>query len=382
MKYLSLTPRDPLVARDGRPFGAGSGTRMKSLDWLSPSVTAGALRTMLGKQNPAAFSEQVVAGLKQIEVAGPLPLWDGTLFLPCPHDFALRAEGSKPRDCFRLRPLPSLNDDYCDLPDARLRPVLLPGTVEEEFKPDVPPSLWSMQKMRGWLLEKAFPPPPAKDDRRKLGPTCGFLDALPRDERTHVKILPGTGAAAEHFLYSTASLAFHEGVTIALRITGADNVGVGGLHPVGGERRLAHWATAAADPWQCPTDISTALTTAGRIRMVLATPALFRSGWKPGWLDDQLEGTPPGTTVKLRLTGVATDRWRAVSGFGLETGLMGPKPIRRTVPAGGVYFFEYVEGDRKTLATTGWLAPVSDLAEDGQDRRDGFGLALWGIWNE
>ena len=44
--WLSLTPRDPVVARDGRPFS--SGLRMKSLDWLYPSVLAGSLRTLLG----------------------------------------------------------------------------------------------------------------------------------------------------------------------------------------------------------------------------------------------------------------------------------------------------------------------------------------------
>jgi CRISPR-associated protein Cmr3 len=116
--------------------------------------------------------------------------------------------------------------------------------------------------------------------------------------------------------------------------------------------------------------------------MMLATPALFGGGWKPGWLDDNLEGTPPGAGVKLRLAGVSMDRWRAVSGFGLEDGTLGPKPVRRMAPAGSVYFFEYISGDRTTLAAGGWLTPVSDLAADGQDRRDGFGLALWGVWNE
>jgi CRISPR-associated protein Cmr3 len=330
---------------------------------------------MLGKMDPAGFSDQVVTNLKSMEIAGPLPLSNGSLFFPCPGDFVLRP---KPRACFRLRPQALAPGDYCDLPDSRLQPAALPGNAGDEFKPEAPPAFWSAAKMAAWLLEHDFPPPPWGEDRKL---SDGFLDALPRDERTHVKITAETGSAEEHMLFTTASLAFPDPIKIALRVSGADEFSIDALHPVGGERRLVHWEEGEKSPWLCPPAISQALASAPRIRMVLATPALFGGGWKPRWLNDRLEGVPPGTQVKLRLVAVASDRWRAVSGFGLERGAMGAKPIRRTVPAGGVYFFEYLEGDRGTLATSGWLAPVSDLAEDGQDQRDGFGLALWGTWN-
>jgi CRISPR-associated protein Cmr3 len=50
--------------------------------------------------------------------------------------------------------------------------------------------------------------------------------------------------------------------------------------------------------------------------------------------------------------------------------------VKRFIPSGGVYFFERVNGKASELADR-WLEPVSD---DEQDRRDGFGLAVWGIW--
>jgi CRISPR-associated protein Cmr3 len=46
MRSILITPLDPVIARDGRPFNAG--TRMKGLDWPYPSVLAGSLRTLLG----------------------------------------------------------------------------------------------------------------------------------------------------------------------------------------------------------------------------------------------------------------------------------------------------------------------------------------------
>ena len=77
--------------------------------------------------------------------------------------------------------------------------------------------------------------------------------------------------------------------------------------------------------------------------------------------------------------GVSIQRWRAVSGWSLADlpgQKRGPKPVRRISPAGGVYFFEIAEGSASGLADR-WLESVSD---DEQDRRDGFGLAAWGVW--
>jgi CRISPR-associated protein Cmr3 len=85
--YLSIIPHDPIIARDGRPFGIGQGIRMKSLNWPYPSVLAGSFRTMLGKLTGADFKQNVTAeALKMISVAGPLPLLDGQIFFPAPKD--------------------------------------------------------------------------------------------------------------------------------------------------------------------------------------------------------------------------------------------------------------------------------------------------------
>src|SRR5262249_39169019 len=73
-------------------------------------------------------------------------------------------------------------------------------------------------------------------------------------------------------------------------------------------------------------------------------------------------------------------RWKAVSGWSMlphpETGKPGPKAIRRMVPADSVYFFT-ARGSAASLAQR-WLQSVSD---GEQERRDGFGLAVWGAWH-
>lgn len=208
----------------------------------------------------------------------------------------------------------------------------------------------------------------------------------------HVSIKPETYAAEEGLLFKTVGLDMGlAGQAAPLQL--AVRVAAEGiwheklkhlkcLHPLGGERRLAHWqAERSCTAWHCPAALHTALKPAKRVRLVLATPGIFKHGWLPGWLDEtSLQGTLPGTSVQLRLLGACIDRWKPISGWGLENGNIGPKPIRRLVPAGSVYFFEVPEackGSAAELTDNYWLHSVADEA---QDRRDGLGLALWGLW--
>ena len=191
-----------------------------------------------------------------------------------------------------------------------------------------------------------------------------------------------------------------DGIKIAARVRSegefestADKIDTFGF--LGGERRLSTWnAGVEQKGWTIPSKLLETLSKEPkpkRIRLVLATPAIFTQGWLPGWLKrsgEYLEGRPPGApeNLRLRLVSACVDRWRPISGWSLEAdsrGRRGPKAIRRLVPAGSVYFFKVEDGDAGKLAEKLWLEPVSDESQDrlDQDRRDGFGLALWGVWN-
>jgi CRISPR-associated protein Cmr3 len=399
--YLVLTPRDPIIARDGRPFGAAGearGNRMRSVDWPYPSVLAGSLRTLLGKRAGSGFDQGTVDRLKQLAVAGPLPMTDEGLYLPRPSDIVVREEDRR-RQGFAARPARPGAGEGCDLPHEGLQPALLPDQSGEDFKPARVPAFWSRERMAGWLadpLGDRFAVPQPDDGRRGADWGDGFLDAPDKDERTHVRIAADSGAAKEGDLFVTVGLDLSGPrpggpLQMAARVASTNGFaealnGLDDLHPLGGERRLVRWESRdpeqSACLWECPGAVGTALRGSPLVRMVLATPALFRGGWKPGWLGggpEGLEGSPPGAGVRLRLVGAVVERWKAISGWSLEQGRRGPKPVRRLVPAGSVYFFEVVGGDPATLEGC-WLQSVSDFEEDQQDCRDGFGLALWGVW--
>lgn len=284
--------------------------------------------------------------------------------------------------------MPLGSGEGCDVPDG-LQPVM--HAAKEGFKPKQIPQWWPLSKYIAWLTE---PQVLSRSDFFNKS----FLQAPRPEDRTQIEMSAETGAVEEGNLFTTTGLRlghlprftprsdekqfaerFTE-ITLTVRVeTGERNAReLNLLHPLGGERRLVHWKTSDHHGafWKSPDDVTKALSKTNRVRMVLATPAVFKRGWKPAWLNEKLEGTPPDSSVKLKLVGASVQRWRAVSGWSLAPP-RGPKPIKRLVPAGGVYFFEVVGAGNAAPLVDRWLQPVSD---DPQDRLDGFGLVTWGTW--
>jgi CRISPR-associated protein Cmr3 len=401
---LQLTPRDPIIARDGRPFGVGQGNRMRSLPWPLPSTVAGALRTALVKANPGLdFTGEMPRQLMAVEVAGVLPMRNGELYLPASIDCAWDEKSGK---VFRLRPVPLEHGAGVDFPANGLDPVrLTEEQAQEDFKAKALPAWWPLGKYVEWLTTE-------KSEFSEDWFDSDFLNAAPLQTRDHVCLDPETGAAAEGQIFATAALnathlprfgvensrPFQERfaeIKLSARVT-MPEPGFGhienftGWHPLGGERRLVHCQQqgAAKRLWDCPDAVKPVLESATRVRMILATPAIFEHGWRPGWIDaDTLTGRPFEGGPELKLAGVTNPRWKAVSGWAYQrvddngqldpNGKRGPKPVRRMALAGSVYFFEKVDGDGGALASNGWLRSICDSP---QDRNDGFGLTIWGTW--
>src|SRR5262249_2322923 len=312
--YLQLSAQDPIVARDGRPFGVGQGYRMKGLEWPYPSVVAGSFRTALVKTTGGDFTGNTPRKLMGIQVAGVFPVaefrvGERSLYLPAPNDCVVEKQtqevNGRKESIYTLHPaVPADNatDEGCDWPGGMpLRPVLI--TKEGEFKPgDKAPAWWPVGKIAEWLISA------------KVTFDNSFLLAARSEGRDHVQLEAATGAAAKSRLFATAGLNLthlprfgvkegrfaerYANITLSARVEaeGWNVATLNVLHPLGGERRLVHWQ-ANGDPglWHCPAAVRNSLAWAERIRMVLATPAVFSHGWRPQWIDaNTLEGTPPG----------------------------------------------------------------------------------------
>ncbi len=365
-----IRAREPLLFRDGRPFSAELGAlAAQTLPLPFPSAIAGTLRTRLGNRLGWDWANGGPDEARATPVRGPIlcgptkSSLSGPLF-PAPADaLVYRPETADPADADerqseRLRPVRARGGT--DLPGG-LYPVGVPRSVKPAGAP-----YWPAELLTGWLAGGAGP---TSLTQLAKGPEI--------EERVHVAIDPQTGRAEDGRLFSTASLAMGDEWTFLAAVDHPDAIQVEGLFPFGGEQRLAA-VDAEPDAWPaCPDELATKLgAPPSGITLYLASPAHFRDGWRPGWLDGDLRGSPPGLDVQLRLVGAAVPRSQAVSGWDYQA--KGPRPVRRLAPAGSVYFFVLEGGAAPLLASDGWLSPISD---DPQARRDGFGMALWGVWD-
>jgi CRISPR-associated protein Cmr3 len=368
---------DSLLFRDGRPFGAEIGAlSARTLRCPYPATVTGFVRTFIGNQLGLDWSQKAhILRVLQTMVQGPLlecnrePVWHA------PADAIVYEGASEETRVMPLRPWHDLPASAgCDLPKH-----LLPLRVTDEVKPAAGYRFWSGRSLLDWLAD-------ASGDNCPAPPKLHEMEV---EERTHVAIDDVKGTSAESLLFSAQFLCFeryHWGEhrdrqewSLLARVVTDEQVQLCSVGLLGGEKRLASIEPAEPSCWpSCPPPLRRSLEKSERVRMFLATPAVFQNGWKPGWLNGKGEGTPPSApSLTLRLISAAVHRREAVSGWSYRQDRQQPKPVRLLAPAGSVYFFEVTSGDPGVLAQQAWLQPVSD---DEHDRRDGYGLALWGIW--
>ena len=399
---LLLKPDDPLVFRDARPFSADPGAYAETLPWPLPQTVAGALRTHIGPPGAASWTAEAARAAKRIGVHNLLALDHGggyRPFAPAPAD-AVWHDAPEAGPPEALRPLgPYSSGQGSDLPHPTLEPLVL--KLNRTGKPQGPlPHFWSLGAVAAWLAATAAPALAADDH------SPGLLT----ETRVHVAIDAATGAGRAGMLFATTGLHFprepaaakptaailarepadiQPAAAILVRVLDAPP----GWQPaaeylaLGGDRRAVAVEPASASLWPA---FSPGTPPAGgrRLRLYLATPALFSGGWRPGWLDaETLEGSPSWLpeVPRLKLVAAAIGRRIPVSGWDMQA--RGPKATRYAVPGGSVYFFEVANQDAmltEAALRALWLTSISDDTPAGpdpaQDRHDGYGLALPGIW--
>jgi CRISPR-associated protein Cmr3 len=379
MNWTILEPRDPLLVRDGRPFLPGT-EGARSLDFVPPSVTAGALRTRVWHAKGGWSVDEA----KALPVQGPLlaelqPERDAlkTLWLPAPRDCALftpRDKAAGELDRFGLAPGAPFADGDCNLHNGLLPVVPVASSLSKEKPAKSAPAYWSKAILQAWLAA----PAPSQD---KLPHGTGqdhTRGPLQHEPRVHVALKPdGSRTGEDGKLFQTDGLRFaarevrqtDKGEQVDFQrlalLVRCDHPELRpGALTLGGERRLTLMGALEGDPtWAAPP------LSGARARVVLLTPGLFA------------EGSAPRQIGGARVIAAAVGRPQTLSGWDMawksSAGKVGgPKPTRRMAPAGSVYWVDLTGVDAKA-----WAAAVhfGGVCTEPQDNRDGFGLAVVGV---
>ena len=384
-----IEPRDPLIVRDGRPFGPNPGARAHSLPFPFPSTIVGAVRSRHGQHHNGGIfpsgNQAVIQQVLGLHSRGPLLVSldeQGEIadwLLPAPGDALL---------------LPAKGDSQ-QVIRRQLVPLMLPVGAQAETDDDLipvgiapylpdkpaskPPQFWSWTNAyQQWLIH------PAVD---VVKPEALGHDGPVRENRMHVNIEPGSQTAREGYLFLTSGLEFKRphadhnnslkpAHRLALALETDAQMGTG-FAPMGGERRLMYWRQSKSPLPQLPAGLADAIVHTGHCRLLLVTPGYFRNGSRPDWLMQARHGVQPTLVAAVLRSSEVVSGWDFVMGS--------PKPSRRLAPAGTVFFLK-LDGTPDTIRTwveKMWLQAVSDDHDQGspdQNRLDGFGLAVLGSW--
>lgn len=355
MKSWVIEPRDAVVFRDGAPADGA----MRTLAFPWPSTTAGLVRSRSGEGRDGAFdvSGDGLDALRALQVRGPLLAALGEdgdiaeLMPPAPRDCVWhRAADGKALERRRLAlGVARMDGSTTDLEESGLE-LVGPRVELPKGKAQPGPSFWRWGALERWLLEPSAGPDVFGDG----------LAALPREERTHVSMDSVLETARDGQLFSTAALRFtdEKGRRFGLSVC-SDAALAPGLVKLGGRSRLSMLRESKAGWPLFPEALRDKLAGQRRLRVILLTPACFRSGALP-------------SLAGAKVVAAVVDRPLAHSGWDLVA--KGPRPARRLAPAGSVYWLEVDDAAR--WAEEHWMTCLSD---ERQDALDGFGLAVMGV---
>ncbi|MEI7556909.1 type III-B CRISPR module-associated protein Cmr3 [Candidatus Chlorohelix sp.] len=374
---LFFQPSDFLFFRDNKPFAAGENYGGKSRELPPPSVLYGAIRTWLLQDNDIALDKFGRLG-KLADISDPVIRVTGTKsesgtlqikgpffanqkpagvesYFPQPLDLvkykATKASSDKP--FFRSLQPKKLDNYLANWRGLNLSPLLPTGELADD---EVTGGFLSKVALEAYLEGRSIA-------------RINTIDAMIESE-SRIGIAVGKeGVTQSGQFYTLQGNRFVDGYGLAVDIEGLNgiNLATQGLRQLGGERRFG-FLTEIADEIapQAPEIIG------NKFKLALATPAIFEGGWLPSWID-RTSGEGSFSGLKVRLVAAAVGRAETISGFDMALGR--PKPIRKAVPAGSVYYFELLEGAATEIVNIIHNQTISDeLAHAG------FGLAFVGSW--
>ncbi|MBC7248562.1 MAG: type III-B CRISPR module-associated protein Cmr3 [Actinobacteria bacterium] len=392
---FEITPFDPLFFRDGKPFTMGDEAMAGSVFPPPPSTVYGALRSAYIAYNGGL--ERFAAGEMKEAVGTPeepgsfalkgvfLRMGEETL-LPAPLDLGREKDPNDPNRknlLLRLEPAPKKSLPCLLPPNRDMELMLLPQSGS--LMKDSSGYFISLSSFREYLKCAAsdyhgYPLHDVVMQEPKLG--------IKRDAATH--------ASQEGFLYrvNMHRLGFRNrdgsitSSSFLVDCEGANDYPDGFFVRLGGDGkpctvRKLNGVEQPRSSKQESNDIKSRIKQSKRFKLYLATHAIFKNGWLPSLflgrgergaielVDRGERGKIEPAGLRLRLLYAGIGKPLHIGGWDVHRNV--PKPMRRAVPAGSVYYFEILEGDIEEVLRRFDYANISDDCPE-----QGFGLSFVG----
>lgn len=343
MAVLALDALDTLFFRDGKPFSLGEETWADGIFPPPLSVFYGALRTafLSGHISELKYANKKNDLTSQLKIDFSAYHGGGIYYYPCPLDIVekkTRKIWDEPE--YLMLDLAERKYGCC----SSLHGLDLPMILQPRAQVKDASGLIDELSLNDYLLRNSVPQCLLQiDDYLIEEPKVG----IGRNDRTKT--------SDEGMLYRAGMKRMHQ-LSFAIGYSGIDIFGK--LMKLGGEGKSVSLSLLEQEPCvRKPDNLSEKF-----FKLYLATPAIFREGWRPS-----LEKIPGA-----RLIAAVVGKPLSIGGFDMKPkngNRPRPKPMRRAVPAGSVYYYLGSSEEIEALHGTS----ISDYAAE-----QGYGIVYIG----
>lgn len=380
--WLFLEALDVWMFRDGKPFNAGEGHIANTLFPPSAHTIQGALRTFILdvlNVNPKTYINGQAAAevytllgnprdnknlLGQMQLFGPFVakryrdqegnVTDYERYLPLPQDVTANKNADLDSSTTLLRTLRPTHERIA-LGERQLR------QLDIEADDEAPEGFWIAEsEFAEYLAGETLRAGENKRENNLFIREYRSGNALRYDKR-RVRSEEGMLYSAS-FIRPQADFGLLIWVSDAIASALPDN----GCFRMGGEGRSTRYTKLKTHPVEPQSPLNYDWKTdKQRLKIVFLTPTYFSKGWLPGsaelkWFTDFL-------------VAAALGHYKVIGGWDLR--LSQPRPIRRYIPAGSVYYFEFPDEQRPDSLQL-LEAPKDELPL----HQLGYGQIAVGIW--
>jgi len=355
---IEIKPLDTLFFRDGKPFTMGEEAWANSVFPPYPAAIYGALRSAYFAEHIDELEKANESNdpTKNLKIKGIFLKISDEIYFPIPMDCVKRKD-DKDDEGFVLLPLPAgkFISNY-----PKLEKILIRSDSDNDKVENIQNSALSKSSFREYLDGETNNILYLKIDNYLISePKIGIA----RSSKTH--------SSKEGMLYRVDMKRLEnkkgEKMTIVVDFKGLDDLSEKGLMKLGGEGKALSYNKYKGD---INIDFPKFKEDAKQFKIVLTTPAIFKNGWIPKWIDEKtLIGEYK--EFKLKLLTASIGKPIHIGGFDIKA--RKPKPMYKAVPAGSVYYFEVIEGNLQKAFEIFNQKAISDVYPD-----QGFGIAYVG----
>jgi CRISPR-associated protein Cmr3 len=389
-KFIMIKPEDTLFFRDGKPFEMGVDNFSHFIFPPFPMTFYGALRTAI-ISSVATVRDFLNAHIEEnvkdvvgdtsnpgnLEIKGPFLFHidylteSKTVLAPLPYDLLEYNSGN--RTIFvKIAPNDSLHF-Y-----SNLKYEITPATPREETESKEHEERYIniINLVTAYFLSGIF------NANEITNKTRVKTEIFEIERKVGIKLDKSTKSTEENYLYSASHIRLKEGFGFLVEVNNDNNLLPNqGYLRLGGDTRVAEFKEIDFDLSSITEDIVNNLPELNEdflLEFILLTPAIFKNGWYPDFLNNDmgfLKGEFGG--ISLTLISAVLGKPLYIGGFDLAKGY--PKEMKKAVPAGSVYYFK-IDGatDRDKIKEFIKKYNFSSIETEPLFKKQGFGITLIG----